>query len=388
MAHILIDARIMFKSTGRYVERLIEHLQEFDTRNRYTILVPKEAEGRWTPKARNFTAVTADFAAYTFGEQLGLSWLIAKAKPDLVHFSTPEQPLLCFAPTVTTIHDLTLLSFVNRRPLGFLKSLYKYTIKPAVFRSLIGFLARRSRHVITPSNYVRGQVIERLKVPSDRVTTTLEAVDELAERSDPVRGLEGVDFVFFVGNAFVYKNLYRLIDAVGGLPNLTLVLAGKRDYYYEELIKYAEQKRLTNVVFPGFVTDEQLVWMYKNAKMYVIPSLSEGFSLTGLEAMHYGLPVASSTATCLPEVYGPAAEYFDPYSVPEMRDAIVRCIRNPQRLSELSRLGREQTAKYSWRRMAEQTFAIYERVLAERSSLRVRPHEGARPFFARMISRR
>jgi glycosyltransferase involved in cell wall biosynthesis len=377
MPHIVIDARILFKSTGRYVRNLIEQLQDLDRTNRYTILLLKEDFPRWHPRAENFDKVVADFPPYTLGEQIGLAAVLYRLRPDLVHFAAPEQPLLWLGPSVTAIHDLTLMSFVNRRPFNALKSFYKYTLKPAVFRTLLGLFARRSRHVITPSNYVRNQVIDRLRVPARRVTTTYEAVDKLAERAEAVPELQGRDFVFFVGNAFVYKNLHRLMDAVAVIPNIVLAIAGKRDFYYEQLILYARGLGYSNVEFPGFVSDAQLVWMYQNAKMYVIPSLSEGFSLTGLEAMYYGLPVASSSATCLPEIYGNAAVYFDPYDVLDIRAKVWRTLDDPTKLDALAKRGREQIEIYSWKRMAEQTLKIYEAALhAKRRDVVPRPARG------------
>ena len=89
----------------------------------------------------------------------------------------------------------------------------------------------------------------------------------------------------------------------------------------------------------------------------------EGFGLPCLEAMLYGTPVVSSNASCLPEVYGDAAEYFDPLNVIGMAAAIDRVIGDPKRSKELVELGYKQAAKYSWKRMAEQTLAVYEKVL-------------------------
>ena len=107
-----------------------------------------------------------------------------------------------------------------------------------------------------------------------------------------------------------------------------------------------------------------------NAALYVFPSLSEGFGLPGLEAMLYGLPVAASRATCLPEVYGDAAEYFDPTSTDDIRSTINRLLSNPHRLAELRLTGLERVKNFSWLRMAEQTLSVYERVLSRETQSR------------------
>ena len=89
----------------------------------------------------------------------------------------------------------------------------------------------------------------------------------------------------------------------------------------------------------------------------------EGFGLPGLEAMGYGAPVASSNATCLPEVYGDAALYFDPLSVDDIAAVTERYLTNPELRDQQVALGYEQFKKYSWKRMAEQTLEVYKKAL-------------------------
>lgn len=119
-----------------------------------------------------------------------------------------------------------------------------------------------------------------------------------------------------------------------------------------------------NVLFTGFLPDGQRDWLYRHAAAYVFPSLSEGFGLPGLEAMGHGTAVASSKATCLPEIYGQAAAYFDPESVPDMARAIARILDDDAYRESLIAKGHERLECYSWRRMAEETLEIYREVLA------------------------
>ena len=142
-----------------------------------------------------------------------------------------------------------------------------------------------------------------------------------------------------------------------------LVLAGKKDANYRRLEKHVEKKGITNVLFTDFVSEGQLRWLYENCEAYVFPSLSEGFGLPGLEAMLHGAPVISSSATCLPEIYGEAAQYFDPLNVQSMANAINIVLINRFLRTELIAKGKDQVAKYSWERTAEQTLGVYARIL-------------------------
>jgi glycosyltransferase involved in cell wall biosynthesis len=142
---------------------------------------------------------------------------------------------------------------------------------------------------------------------------------------------------------------------------LHLVLAGKREYYYEQLEKYAQASGVEGVKFTGFVTDEELKWLYENAEAYVSPSLSEGFGLPGLEAMVHGLPVVSSNASCLPEIHGDAALYFDPNNADDIASKINEVLSSEGLRKNLISKGYEQTKKFSWGKMARQTLEIYQK---------------------------
>jgi glycosyltransferase involved in cell wall biosynthesis len=229
---------------------------------------------------------------------------------------------------------------------------------------MLRLIARDSAELITPTKYVRQQLIDRLNADPARTTYTYESAEKLAERGEPMPALAGTDFILYVGTAHLHKNLQRLADAAAGLEDVKLVLAGKPDLFYDQLQKYIADRRYTNVHYLGFVSDSQLAWLYQNAKLYVFPSLSEGFGLPGLEAMSYGVPVAAANASCLPEVYGEAAVYFDPANVDDIRVTLDGLLADPERLAQLKQAGLAQVRRYSWRRMAEQTLAIYDRALS------------------------
>ena len=107
--HIVIDARIINSSTGRYVERLLEYLQDIDTTNRYSVLVPTKDMSFWVPRNPNFTLMATDIKNYSFAEQTQFKSLLDTLKADLVHFCMPQQPILIAERTsllYTTLHYL------------------------------------------------------------------------------------------------------------------------------------------------------------------------------------------------------------------------------------------------------------------------------------------
>lgn len=358
---IAIDARELRTSTGRYIERLIHYLQQIDQTNHYVILLKPKDMDTWQPTNPNFTKVACPHKEFSFAEQIGFKRQLEKLRVDLVHFGMVQQPVWYKAsPVVTTMQDLTTLRFKNpdKNPLVF-------TLKQKVYAWVNKKVAKKSAHIITISEFVKRDLIDFTGVSTDKITVTLESADELPRGSEPVVELAGKQFIMYVGRPTPHKNLRRLIDAFALLqqthPDLVLALAGKKDGNYLRHEAYVKEQGVRNVVFTGFVSDQQLRWMYEHTAVYCFPSLSEGFGLPGLEAMLHGAPVASSTATCLPETHGQAAHYFDPYSVEDMARAIDDILIDDTLRQTLIAKGKAHVATFSWRRMAEQTLAVYEK---------------------------
>lgn len=359
--HIVIDARIINSSTGRYVERLLHYLELIDTTNTYTVLVPTKDLTFWLPTNPNFSLKACDYKNYSLGEQWGMKHLLDNLQPDLVHFCMPQQPVLYRGAHVTTFHDLTLLRTYNSDK-NWLVFRFKQLVGQVVFR----LAAASSRVIITPTEFTKRDVATTLGVAADKIDVTYEAADITTDQLEPYVHPYS-EFILYVGQQSDYKNIKRLGDAHQKLlathPGLGLILVGKLNKSIEQNKAYFESKGYTNILFTGFISDAQRDWLYTQAKAYIFPSLMEGFGLPGLEAMGYGAPVVSSNATCLPEVYGSAAHYFDPTDTQAIANAINDVISHEPLRAELIEKGHAQVAKYSWRRMAEQTLAAYERAV-------------------------
>lgn len=359
--HIVIDARIINSSTGRYVERLVYNLQELDTINHYTILVPTNDLTFFTPTSPNFSVVAADFDNYSFSEQTRFKTFLDNLRPDLVHFCMPQQPVLYKGKHVTTIHDLTLLRAYNSD-----KSWLAFHTKQMVGRFVFKYIGRSSQYIFTPTHYTKDQYVAFAGIPENKVVVTYEAADIFADKLQPYSH-PYPQFLLYVGQQSDYKNIRRLGEAHQKLlvnhPNLGLILVGKMTNAHRKNEAFFKEKGFRNILFTGFIEDEQRDWLFTQCVAYVFPSLMEGFGLPGLEAMGYGAPVVSSSATCLPEVYGDAAYYFDPTNVDDIARAIDDIIIKPELRDSMIIKGYEQIKKYSWRRMAAQTHDVYLKVL-------------------------
>lgn len=361
--HIVIDARIINSSTGTYVERLIHYLQEVDTINSYTILVPSKDINFFRPSVNNFTVRAADFKNYSLGEQIGFKKFLDNLAPDLVHFCMPQQPILYSGKHITTFHDLILLQTYNSD-----KNWIVFHAKQLIGRYVFKKVAKTSARIITPTRYVKKDLVTFAKIPASKVIVTYESADIFPETlkayEHPFK-----QFLLYVGQQSDYKNIKRLGDAHQKLlkthPDLGLILVGKKTAAHLKNEAYFTRRGYKNILFTGFVENAQRDWLFTHCSAYVFPSLMEGFGLPGLEAMGYKAPVASSNATCLPEVYGNAAHYFNPTDTNDMALAINDILTDTSLRKQLISEGVRHLKKYSWKTMAEQTHDIYLDVLSK-----------------------
>ncbi len=364
---VIIDARMLYwTGVGRYTKALLDELEHIDHDNEYFVLMRRADFSLWKPSAANFKRMEVNVNPYTFAEQWGLYWKLRSLKPDLVHFTAPNAPMLYRRRRLVTIHDLTLLDFNTSRGSGFAKWLRG--LKRLPFRLVLWNDVRSADGIMTVTEYVKRRLVRRFGTTDAKIHTSLLAADKNAANPESVKRMGDLgEYIFYVGNVYPYKNVGSTIRALAELrsmrPKLSLVIAGKRDAFTRDLELLADKLGLAGAVkFVGFVSDGELVNLYKGAAVYVNPSLSEGFGLQGLEAMTQEVPVVSSSATCLPEVYGDAAEYFDPLDVADQVKAIARVLNDAKFADNLIKAGRARVKSFSWRRMAEQTLAVYREI--------------------------
>lgn len=364
--HIVLDTRIIETSTGRYMQRLLENLHDHhaDDGNGYTALVPSKHVDKWQMRLPNFDVVAADQKWYTLAEQWSLYRQLRALKPDLVHFTMPQQPFLYTGPAVTTIHDMTLIRHENIDDMNPLV----YRFKKFVFLTLVRVVLRRATQIITPTEFVRQDLgVFFGKTYLKKITVTYEAGEIPTVSPEPLKKFVGKEYFCFVGNAFPYKNVKRIILAhqklIATHPDTHLLLAGKKDFFYEELEQFVKNESIPNIHFLGFISDGEKRWMLQNAVGFVTASQSEGFCIPLLEAMYEDCPVLASNASCIPEVAGDAALYFNPNSTNELAKLMKRLLEKRNVRTALIEKGRKRVKDFSWRKMAEQTHSVYTRIL-------------------------
>jgi glycosyltransferase involved in cell wall biosynthesis len=200
--------------------------------------------------------------------------------------------------------------------------------------------------VITISEFTKGEVMELLDVPEERIRVIpLASRDEFGPEGSAAEG----DYVLAVGTLEPRKNLARLAEAANR-AGLELRVVGARGWG-------GVQADGAGVRWLGHVPDAELAELYRGALCVAYPSVYEGFGLPVLEAMACGAPVVTSRGSATEEVADGAAVLVDPSDPEAIAAGLAEAI---SRRDELARLGRERAARFSWERVADETVAVYE----------------------------
>ncbi|HSX14789.1 MAG TPA: glycosyltransferase family 1 protein [Candidatus Saccharimonadales bacterium] len=363
---IVIDARMMalrWTGIGLYTRKLIENLQQIDRDNKYFVLLDRDQFEVWQPSSPNFSKVLAPYKVYGLSEQLFLPFKLRRLKPDLVHFLHFNAPIFYSGQRITTIHDTTLVDF-DVSPGGMVGSL-KYRLKQVGMRAAFN-RASKAQAIITPSQATADALIKRLGHElANKITVTHEAVD-LPNQEPTHLIILDPPMLLYVGNLYPYKNLGRLLEAMPvvlkSAPQTRLQIIGNTPRFIDQLKAQAKDLQIADhVEFLGFVSDQELQRYYSNASLFVFPSLSEGFGLPPFEAMAAELPVLAARATCLPEVLGDAAEFFDPTDSTDLANKVITLLNDPTKLAGLQQKGWLHLKQFSWSKMAGETRSVYNK---------------------------
>lgn len=372
---IAIDIRRMTEfGVGTYTRNTVRALGRLDHDNQYILIGSPEKVAEIGPLPSNFQTVELLHRDTTVKGYLECRAILRRYQCDLLHiphlFWLPRQ-LSC--PYVITVHDV-------------LEHMYRTHDRSHPRRMLHFYLTRQvlrgAARVFAVSKFTRSEIEKLFGIPGERIEVVYNAIDERflrghASESDrqflAERYRVTSPFLLYAGRISPQKNLVRIIEAFSALkaeldkegkfPDLKLIIIG------DELSKHPDLRRTVirggvqnDVRFMGFVPIEVLRIFYDAAKIFVFPSLYEGFGLPPLEAMAHGTPVVTSNTSSLPEVVDKAAVLVNPENVFEIMRALQRVLLDQPLREKLKQRGYEQGKKFSWEASVRQVLSVYEQV--------------------------
>ena len=283
-----------------------------------------------------------------------------------VHHETNFIPLKSKGKTIITIHDMASKTFPE--------TLQKSTLRDV--NKNLPIAASNATKIIAISNKTKEDIMKYLHVSESKIKVIYMGCDKSFRKIKSAKKVEQIrsryhlprSFILYVGTIEPRKNLNLLVQGYAKLPYVVrkdhkLVLVGQQGWISQHFFREIHKLDIGNdIIFTGYIPDEDLPFIYNIADIFVYPSLYEGFGLPALEAMACGVPVIAANSSSLPEVVGDAGILIDPYNAEELADAIEKIYKNPDLHQEMSDKGLKQARKFSWEKCAKETLSVYEEV--------------------------
>ena len=345
-----------------YTREIVKALREVDKGNKYLLYKFKIQNSKFKIPLWTYTKFPQEIKR----DQPAVLFMPIQSTPFL---KKPKNIKL-----VITVHDLAFLLFPKH-----------FTFKN---RFLLNFHTKRAikmaDKIITPSETTKRDIIKFYNINEDKIKVVYHGVNSKFKIQNSKFKIN-TPYILFVGSIQPRKNLVRLIEAfeilknppsplfqrgskipplkkgAGGIFNINLIIVGGKGWLSDKIYKKAKESEFSkDIIFKGNVSDDELANLYKNASIFVMPSLYEGFGLPVLEAMSYGVPCVVSDNSSLREIANKSTLFVDACSSTDIAKRISNLLNNKELRKELSKKGIENAKKFSWKKSARETLTVLE----------------------------
>lgn len=292
-----------------------------------------------------------------------LTFKLEQSDFDIIHNPSQVPTYFRFShPSVMTVHDITTITVPESH--AYITRLNDMFLLKKTLKNV--------NYIIADSENTKKDLLKNFPISPEKIHVVHLAADPIFRQIDLIESSQldnqfSIDykFILFTGTLEKRKNVLNLIKSFyllkrEGFPH-KLVLAGKCGNIHNQLKQLIYNLNLMNdVIFTGFISNEELVYLYNTADVFVYPSCYEGFGLPPLEAMSCGCPVVCSNTSSLPEVVGDAGILVNPYSIEDIKNAMKTVITNTDIRNKMSRKGKERSQLFSWEKCARETYKVYQ----------------------------
>lgn len=345
---------------GTYIKNLSVGTDMYDFYlGPYSILIKYFKENKLIPY---------DSSIYGIKEQIKFPYNKVK-KTNILHCPHYNVPIFYTGKLIVTIHDITHILFPEYLPN---KLAWYYS------KFMIGLATKRADKILTVSKNTKQDLVKYFNINPKKIIVTYNGVSEKFKVIDKLsykyiyskyKIEENKKIILYVGNKKPHKNLEILLKAFSKSKfkeSSRLVFVGKDFDNYKDLNALSKKLRLDNyIIHTGIISDEELVYFYNLADIFVFPSLYEGFGIPPLEAMACGTPVISSNTSSMPEVLGDAAYLVNPNNVYKFKDAIDKVLEDNSLRDKLIRKGLERVKIFTWDKCINKTKIVFSKLLKE-----------------------
>ena len=357
-----IDCRlagVKHAGIGRYVASLVTELLKQPVANlKYVLFFFDQAQaeavlGKDIASPR-LEIVLAPIKHYGLSEQWQLPRIYQAAKLDLLHVPHWNVPLFYRGQLVITVHDLL---WHQQKGLHMTTlPAWQYALKYLIYLYVVKQAVKKAKSIFVPAATIAETVAHYYPFAKNKIVVTKEGVaKEYRLNKEPKRVAKQL---VYTGSLYPHKNLSLVIRSLHKLSKYKLLIVGSRSVFQDQVQNLIKRYKVKDQVqMLGYLDDQALCALYQSSSALVQPSLSEGFGLTGLEAMAAGTPVLASDIPIFKEIYQDAAIFFDPRSTTSFCQAVKNLELNKR--AELIGRGQKVAAQYQWSKMAQTTLSNY-----------------------------
>ncbi|MDF3820955.1 glycosyltransferase family 1 protein [Leptospira sp. 96542] len=302
-----------------------------------------------------------DANIYSINELLGHPRMKEMDVLDIPHFNVP---IALLKKCIVTIHDLIPYHF---------KTAHSSIAKRIYLHLILRLIRLFAKKIITVSEFTKQDLVNHFQFPEDKITVIYNGVDLKTFRKNKPTYLASFlkkynlpkQYLFTVGIGKAHKNFPFLLSCLDsmwkeGTLKLPLVIGGISKEIPSDLLAFQE-KRNDKIYFLPHLPYDTLPLAYGAAKVFIYPSLYEGFGFPVIEAQSTETTVFSSNASVLPEILGNSAEYFDPHSEEDFKSKLAGLLKKPPRQNQLVKLGKANTKRFLWENAIQNLAKFYER---------------------------
>ncbi|MBU0974617.1 glycosyltransferase family 4 protein [Patescibacteria group bacterium] len=342
---------------GRYIESLILNLLKLPSKNSWVLFFYDENQAKEVLKNhfldKNFEVIIAPISHYSLKEQIKLPKIFKSANLDLLHVPHFNIPIFYQGKLIVTIHDLLWHEY--KGGCATTLSPVKYFLKYFFYKVITRIAVTRAKQIIVPAKTIMDTVTKFYPFTSSKIIVIKEGRKIWNKKITPTKKFKKT--LLYVGSLYPHKNIKVVLRSLINLQDYKLLIVGSRKIFRDKVETFIKYEKIEDrVTFLGFLDDENLSKLYTQVTALVQPSFSEGFGLTGVEAMALGTPILASNIPIFQEIYQNIAYYFSPHSESSFSSAIHELeLDDKQRVKN----GIKLSKTYSWKKMALKTLEVY-----------------------------
>lgn len=366
--HIGIDGHCIGDMSGgneTYWRNLVRELANIDHKNKYTVFFNKNTDFKFDNT--NFEKKEYFVENTLWRNLISIPYNTKIERLDLVH-TQYFKPMIKKNKAIVTIHDI---SFEHYPECFTKKQLF-------INKQLIRAAAEKSKYILTVSKFSKDDIVNKYDIDPDKIFVTYLAANPIFKPIENAEKIKNIlkkynindKFILAVGNLQPRKNLGRLIEAFKNIKkmkqfqNFKLVLVGKKNWKDDGMINGVDISEISSeIIFTGYIVDEDLPYLYNGCEVFVYPSIFEGFGLPPLEAMNCGTVVLASNISSIPEVIGSGGISINPLDVKDIINELVEALANKQLRQYYKEESIKQAKLFTWKNTAVETIKVYEKIM-------------------------